>query len=154
MVRACIYLPPELWLSCLGTGRCQFDVGLLEGVNLQSSRHAICAKACSGVRAVCRMNRIVGHSYNLTMGFRWSVLLRRLRRHAPFWGMDETPAELRAELIAKGDIAQFQARVDVETDDGKISLLMSLLVHEFDPLRINNMGRDTRASGHLSGVTN
>jgi hypothetical protein len=67
-------------------------------------------------------------------------LLRRLQRNAPVWGMDKTPAELRAELIAKGDIAQFQARVDVETEDGEISLLMSLLVHEFEPFRINKMG--------------
>jgi hypothetical protein len=51
--------------------------------------------------------------------------------------MEKTPAELRAELFAKGDIAQFQARVNVETDDGRISLLMSLLVHEFDPLRMD-----------------
>jgi hypothetical protein len=50
--------------------------------------------------------------------------------------MDKPPAALRAELIAKGDIARFQAQVNVETDDGKISLLMSLLVHEFEPLRI------------------
>jgi hypothetical protein len=53
--------------------------------------------------------------------------------------MDKPPAELRAELIAKGDIARFQARVNVETDDGKISLLMSLLVHEFEPLRIDTI---------------
>jgi hypothetical protein len=50
--------------------------------------------------------------------------------------MDKTSAELIAELIAKGDIAQFQARVNVETDDGEISLLMSLLVREFLPVGI------------------
>jgi hypothetical protein len=48
--------------------------------------------------------------------------------------MDKTSAELNAKLIAKGDIAQFQARVNVETDDGEISLLMSLLVREFLPV--------------------
>jgi hypothetical protein len=48
--------------------------------------------------------------------------------------MDKTPAELNSERIAKGDIAQFQARVNVETDDDKINLLMSLLVREFLPI--------------------
>jgi hypothetical protein len=51
--------------------------------------------------------------------------------------MDKTSAELNAELIAKGDIAQFQARVNLETDDGKISLLVSLLVREFLPVGID-----------------
>jgi hypothetical protein len=51
--------------------------------------------------------------------------------------MDKTSAELNAKLIAKGDIAQFQARVNLETDDGKISLLVSLLVREFLPVGID-----------------
>jgi hypothetical protein len=64
-------------------------------------------------------------------------LLRRHPSRVSNWSMDKAPAKLRAELIAKGDIARFQARVNVETDDGRISLLMSLLVHEFEPLRID-----------------
>jgi hypothetical protein len=52
--------------------------------------------------------------------------------------VDKTTAELHAELIAKDDIAKLQARVNLETDDGKISLLMFLLVHEFKPLGINS----------------
>jgi hypothetical protein len=55
--------------------------------------------------------------------------------------MDKTPAEKRAELIAKDDIARFQAQVNVETEDGKISLLMSPLVHEFEPLGIDTNPR-------------
>jgi hypothetical protein len=50
--------------------------------------------------------------------------------------MDKTPAKLCAELIAKIEIAQFQARVNVETDDGEMSLLISLLVREFEPFGI------------------
>jgi hypothetical protein len=52
--------------------------------------------------------------------------------------MDKTAAELRAELVAKGDIAQFQARVTLETEDSKVTLLMSLLAYEFDPIRMGN----------------
>jgi hypothetical protein len=52
--------------------------------------------------------------------------------------MDKTAAELRAELVAKGDIAQFQARVTLESEDSKVTLLMSLLAYEFDPIRMGN----------------
>jgi hypothetical protein len=50
--------------------------------------------------------------------------------------MDKTTADLHAELVAKGDIAQFQARVNLETEDSKVTLLMSLLAYEFDPIRM------------------
>jgi hypothetical protein len=55
--------------------------------------------------------------------------------------MAKTPVEPRAELTATGDITQFQSRVNVETDDAQISLLMTLLVHEFQPFRIDSNAR-------------
>jgi hypothetical protein len=52
--------------------------------------------------------------------------------------MDKTATKLGAELLAKGDIAQFQARVTLESEDSKVTLLMSLLAYEFDPIRMGN----------------
>lgn len=53
--------------------------------------------------------------------------------------MNKIMPDLRAELIARGDISQFQARVNVETEDGQISVLMTLLVHEFEPIGIDTI---------------
>jgi hypothetical protein len=49
-----------------------------------------------------------------------------------------TEQNLQADWIATQNIARFQERLDAETDDGRIKILMSLLAREFETLKLGS----------------
>ena len=50
--------------------------------------------------------------------------------------MDKTAAELHVDWVVASDIAQIQAKLGAETEDGQYEILLALLAAEFRKIRI------------------